>query len=1093
MEEEKEKEIRPEEEKVEENKPEEEKVEENKPEEEKVEEDKPEEVKVEENKPEEEKVEEKKPEEKKEEEKIEEKKEEEKPEGEKEEERKSEEKEDKKSEGEKEVELEAEGEEEQENPDNADDVTFISRFFLMPGELYKKEKYMLSIMRISIFERILNTYLFQSTSKELSLYPFLDTIPKDQKKFKIFNTTLKYISENFIDDFPLVYFSELVKEINRLLKIGNLKELKFDKYILKLEFLLAWHFENNFMIKQIDNRLGMNYYDNAQIVKGRTNYVYSIECLNTIFKFMNIFEKQSLSTRIDNEFPLIHNLFCCEKIYFFYCDKLNREKIPSGNIVKYLLEQITARIESSKNAKTNNYDSDNYYMMNLYLINHIIQFYPFYFHKKPELMEIFSGLKILKNFPHPVGNLCSEVMDNTLNEILFQGISCLNRLRQAYFLDILDKKVNTIDVKYFRYTLLVYSNVWEERHKNKINTEHPDGFNLIKFIDRLRTKPKSFHKQKLVLREIVLKLLITIIINSKQIYSDETFKKLYQAFMPNYKELYEEEGLKEKSAKEKQAEEELNEEEEEKEENDEDKKDEEEEKPKKNKININNKDFKQKPSRIKSSLDKLLKIVDVGLDKSIDDFDKEINLIANKLISMGGDPLNIQNDENIDSILDNKGYLPVNSLRNYLKPYYTDKKRIYKITDEKKTNALDIFDTYTKIFKYVVKNYFSYFLTENIEDNLIDNNLQTLRINFYNNFRINILIFEEENTINELLDNIHKMLKHEEINKKITDESFNSFWKFFVEKKTDIQPKFLLHVVPHYETDAKNPFRVLSSEDSIDDNCTYLSEFIASNDYIYKTIIFMPFSSNCDAAFWEYIPNCQPHNKNVLQFPSLDIMYSFIKKPLDYYIGDSNGILNLDIYKISVNGQQSKLFYKNIQFLIDGHAGGDFHFKITLHCVDYLGIEAKEEKVIELHNSFVINIFNLFFKKNVPFNYNMNSNNGWMEMFLDDKYDKNTYDSYCLYNNFINTNNENKYYEEFNMPETNIETRFKNYKVKKFVLETNNANICIKYDDSNVYDYTKIETAGGGKKSDFRIRFTIEPYTVNENKYCLPVATFTTI
>ena len=117
----------------------------------------------------------------------------------------------------------------------------------------------------------------------------------------------------------------------------------------------------------------------------------------------------------------------------------------------------------------------------------------------------------------------------------------------------------------------------------------------------------------------------------------------------------------------------------------------------------------------------------------------------------------------------------------------------------------------------------------------------------------------------------------------------------------------------------------------------------------------MPFSSNCDAAFWEYIPNCQPHNKNVLQFPSLDIMYSFIKKPLDYYIGDSNGILNLDIYQISVNGQRPKLFYKNIQFLINGHAGGDYHFKITLHCVDYLGIEAKEEKVIELHNSFVIN------------------------------------------------------------------------------------------------------------------------------------------
>ena len=984
-----------------------------------------------------------------------------------------------------EEEKEPENEPEEEVPDNNEDVTFISRFFLLPDELYKKEKYLLSIMRISIFERILNIYLFQSSSKELSLYPFLETIKKDPKKLKFFNSALTFISEKFIDDFPLVFFSEIVKEINRLMKIDNLKELKFDKYILKLEFLLAWHFENNFLIKQIDNRLGMNYYDNAQIIKGRTNFVYSVECLTTIFKFLNAFEKQSLSTRIENEFPLIHHLFCSEKVYYFYCDKLNREKIPSGNIVKYLLEQVNARIETSKNAKTNNYDSDNYYMMNLYLINHIIQFYTFYFHRKPELLDIFNGLKVLKNFPHPVGNLCCEVMDNVLNEIMFQGISCLNRLRQAFFLDILDKKINILDVKYFRYTILVYSNEWENRHKNVINTEHPDGFNLVKFIDRLKNKPKSMYKQKLVIREIVLKLLITIIINSKQIYSDETFKKLYQAFMPNYKELYENNTQKNINKKDQEAEEE-NENEDENIEN------EVGDKKKKKKIGGH---IELKPSRIKTSLDKLLKIIDIGLDKSIEDFDKEINLIANKLISMGGDPLNIQNDENIDSILDNRGYLPINSLRNYLKPYYADKKKIYKLEDnsEQKKIPFDIFDSYTKIFKQVVKNYFSYFLTENIEDNLIDNNLQTLRTNFYNNFRINIVIFEEENTINELLDNLQKMLTEEEIKNKISDESFNSFWKFFVEKKEDIKPKYLLHVVPHYETDTKNPFRILSSEDKIEENCTYLSEFIASNDYIYKSIIFMPFSSNNDAAFFEYIPNCQTENKNVMQFPSIDTMYSFMKKPLDYYIGDSNGILNLDIYQISVNGKNPKLFYKNIQFLIDSHIGGDFHFKIILKSVDYLGIEAKEDKIIEIRSCFVINMYNLFFKKNVPFNYNMNSNNGWLEMFLDDKYDKEIYEKYCLYNNFINTNNENKYYEEFNMPESNIETRFKNYKVKKFVLETNNVNIGIKYDDNFVYDYSKIETAGNNKKNEAKFKITIEPYIIGEDKYCLPIATFTTI
>ena len=986
--------------------------------------------------------------------------------------------------------------EDQENVDNQEDVTFISRFFLQPEELYKKEKYLISIMRISIFERIINSYLFQSTSKELSLYPYLENLKKDQKQLKVFNNNLKFISEKFIDDFPLTFYSEVVKEINRIMKIDDLKSLKFDKYILKLEFLLAWHFENNFMIKQIDNRLGMNYYDNAQIIKGRTNYIYSVECLNTIFKFINLFEKQSLSTRIENEFPLIHSLFCSEKIYYFYCDKLNREKIPSGNLVKYLLEQVNTKMESSKNSKTNNYDSDNYYMINLYVINHIIQFYPFYFHKKPELVEIFSGLKVLKNFPYPVGNLCNEVMDNVLNEIMFQGVSFLNRLRQSFFLDILDKKINTLDVKYFRYTIIAYSNEWLKRHKN-VNTEHPDGFNLTKFMERLATKPKSFHRQKLVVREVVLKLLITIIINSKQIYSDETFKKLYQAFMPNYKDLYEEKGKKSKkdNGEEENGENEENEEEEneiEEEKNDEEKK-EDEEKPKKKskKKKIN---FKEMPSRIKTSLDKLLKIVDVGLDKSIEDFDKEINLIANKLISIGGDPLNIQNEENIDSILDNKGYLPINSLRNYMKPMYVERKKLYKIdSNDEKKNSLDILGTYIKVFTHVVKTYFSYFLTENIEDNLIENNLKILRRNFYNNFRINILLFEEENTINDLLDNLQSMLTPEEINKRISEDSFNSFWIKFVENKEDIRPKFLLHIVPHYESDSKNPFRILSSDDGIDNDPTYLSEFIANNDYIYKSVIFMPFCSNSDDAFYEILPNCQPNSKDIMVFPTLDIMYSFLKKPLDYYLGDSNGIFNLDIYKITVNDTLPKLFYKKIQLLIDGHAGGDFNFKITLHCVDYLGLEAKEEKVIEIHNSFVINIFNLFFKKNVPFNYNMNSNNGWLEMFLDDKYDKNIYEQYCLYNNFINTNNENKYYEEFNMPETNIETRFKNFKVTKFTLETNNPNIGIKYDDNIVYNYSKIEIPGGKKQNEYKIKFVIEPYTINKNKYSLPVATFTTI
>ena len=165
--------------------------------------------------------------------------------------------------------------------------------------------------------------------------------------------------------------------------------------------------------------------------------------------------------------------------------------------------------------------------------------------------------------------------------------------------------------------------------------------------------------------------------------------------MPNYKELYNETDINDKKKKKKD------------DDDDDEESEEEEEIERKIRKRKKKKVLVQKPSRIKSSLDKLLKIIDVGTDKSIEDFDKEINLIANKLISIGGDPLNIQNEENIDNILDNKGFLPISSLRNYLKPDFSEKKTIYKIGMEGK-GAFDIFGTYNKVFSYVVKKYFSY-------------------------------------------------------------------------------------------------------------------------------------------------------------------------------------------------------------------------------------------------------------------------------------------------------------------------------------------------------------------------------------------------
>ena len=51
------------------------------------------------------------------------------------------------------------------------------------------------------------------------------------KQLKLFNTTLKYVEENFVDDFPLMFFNEVVKEINRIKRNGYITKVDYDKYL----------------------------------------------------------------------------------------------------------------------------------------------------------------------------------------------------------------------------------------------------------------------------------------------------------------------------------------------------------------------------------------------------------------------------------------------------------------------------------------------------------------------------------------------------------------------------------------------------------------------------------------------------------------------------------------------------------------------------------------------------------------------------------------------------------------------------------------------------------------------------------------------
>ena len=921
----------------------------------------------------------------------------------------------------------------------AKEESFVERYRLKE---YSQQNYLVCTYRFSVIEKVLTKYLFQFTGSEYSLFNLFKSLQSDEYGKSLFLSFCQFFIERFGSESPLFFFNQVSKELIKLFNLKDPSNIQFEDCILKLEFLLAWHFENNFYPRTSIFEIIESLNDNIYLYKGITNYIYSIESFNTIEHFLKVFEKQSLCTRIEGDLNLVTNLFISEKVYYFYCDKVNKQKLICGNIIKYLLQQLNIKISKVKH-KVLSMEIENYIMMNLYLINKIIQNYTFYLYKEPELLEIFNSLEVFKTWPCPISNYCNRIMENIINENSFQGISLLNKLRQDYYLDLIDNDITSIDTKLFKYTLVIHSKEWEKRHTDDRN----NFFDIVKFIDYLKGKPKRKKNQKLLLKEILIKLLITFIINSDQKFNDNTFKKLYQIYLPETTSIYED-----------------------------------------NNQSIEN-------DKVKCSLDKLLKIIDVGFDKPIEDFNKEINLAAKKILSSINNTNNTQNYS--DNIMKNEFYLPINSMRNYLKPNYTEFKTIYKDDNNNQmtTDIVNIFDSYITNFTTIVKTYFKFFLYSTNNDPMVEKNLDIMRKNFYQSFRINVLLFEEENTINDLIENLqNKVFKV--LNKKISDSDFNNFWKFFVNDPREVIPKFLLHIVPYYERQSSNPFRLLTEENSLKTKENYLSEFIASNDYIYRNIIFMPFASSCDSLLNNYISKAPEKSEEPIREPALQTLFSPLRKSLNYYLGDSSGIFNLDLYKVTINDNIiEKIFFKNIE-LLEVAKETTKQTKLTLTCVDNLGIEHKEKKEIGLGNSdFDIKIFNLFYKNNVPFNYKMTSNNGWLEMFLDAKYSIDEADKFCNFQNFLKLNKENKYYEEFNLPQTELESRFQNYKIKNILIESNSPTIIIRCDDYVDINYVeKVDLSATDKNNaELKLRIKIEPYMVNSQRYSIPIATFTTI
>lgn len=125
----------------------------------------------------------------------------------------------------------------------------------------------------------------------------------------------------------------------------------------------------------------------------------------------------------------------------------------------------------------------------------------------------------------------------------------------------------------------------------------------------------------------------------------------------------------------------------------------------------------------------------------------------------------------------------------------------------------------------------------------------------------------------------------------------------------------------------------------------------------------------------------------------------------------------------------------------------------------------------------------------------MNSNNGWLEMFLDDKYDNIENEKILNFSSFLEKNKETRFYEENNMPQTDIETRYKNYKVKDILIESNSPSIVVRCDDyEDLGYYEKIDLTTNKKNNgELKLKIKVEVFKVNDSEYTLPIATFVNI
>jgi len=261
-----------------------------------------------------------------------------------------------------------------------------------------------------------------------------------------------------------------------------------------------------------------------------------------------------------------------------------------------------------------------------------------------------------------------------------------------------------------------------------------------------------------------------------------------------------------------------------------------------------------------------------------------------------------------DVEVDNK---PITSFRKFLNPCFDVKKLLIsndkalynttRITIPENDYDFNLWDLYNKSFKDFYYKYFKH-LTDDDEYDDNDTKIKKYRIrnNLYHDFKLKICLVEDNKVLTHFIKQICFFNeKVEEIYKASLSNDTDyqheiNFWTMFTQNILDLEPKFVLYIVP---------FNLQNEGKSLNPNLYYtsmLSEHLAFKDVIYQTLIFNPWMVHKESYDISRQKGIISNLEKMYGFdaPNMEDLLSCLKSPLKFYVAEANHQINLNLFSI---------------------------------------------------------------------------------------------------------------------------------------------------------------------------------------------------